>query len=74
MRVDKSDLTDAAALPEEQFLVRVQNLHRLELIVHPTAGGIEPVRGFRRSRGRLGHRACPAPRFQAIVEGMNLAD
>ena len=44
---NKSDLQDASALPQEQFLVRVQNLHRLELIVQLTSGGLEPVRGFR---------------------------
>jgi hypothetical protein len=69
--VDKADLQEASALSQEQFLVRVQNLHRLELIVQLTIGALEPVRGFR-GWGHSGHvgltalgeafmRACRGP-------------
>jgi hypothetical protein len=45
--VDKEALRSASGLAPEPYLVRVQNLHRLELIVQLTTGGLEPVRGFR---------------------------
>jgi hypothetical protein len=45
--VDKEDLRSASALDAEPYLVRIQNLHRLELIVQLTYAGLEPVRGFR---------------------------
>jgi hypothetical protein len=74
--VDKADLQEASALSQEQFLVRVQNLHRLELIVQLTIGRLEPVRGFR-GWGQFGHvgltalgeafmRACRGP--ERVVE------
>jgi hypothetical protein len=45
--VDKADLQLASGLSQKQFLVRVQNLHRLELITQLSRGpGAEPVRGF----------------------------
>ncbi len=77
--VDKSDLQDAADLPQEQFLVRVQNLHRLELIVQLTRGGLEPVRGFR-GWGHSGHvgltalgeafvKACRGPAWTGTWPG-----
>jgi hypothetical protein len=44
--VDKAELRRASELSREQFLVRVQNLHRLELITQLSTGpGAEPVRG-----------------------------
>lgn len=52
--VDKTALHGASGLDQEPFLVRVQNLHRLELIVQLTTGGLEPVRGFR-GWGPKGH-------------------
>ncbi len=45
--VDKADLESVPVLDQESFIVRVQNLHRLELIVQITSGGVEPTRGFR---------------------------
>lgn len=43
--VDKAALQKKSGLAFNGFIVRVQNLHRLELIVQLTTGGIEPVRG-----------------------------
>ena len=51
--VDKQALQEESGLAHQEFLVRVQNLHRLELIVQLTTGGLEPVRGFR-GWGHLG--------------------
>lgn len=44
--VDKAELESESGLSREQFLIRIQNLHRLELVVQITIGGLEPVRGF----------------------------
>lgn len=54
LAVEKANLQKASGLSQERFIVRIQNLHRLELIVQLTTGGMEPVRGFR-GWGHLGH-------------------
>ncbi|MBN1841318.1 MAG: DUF4393 domain-containing protein, partial [Deltaproteobacteria bacterium] len=45
--VDKAKLQSFSGLSQQQFLVRIQNLHRLELIVQLTHSMSEPIRGFR---------------------------
>ena len=76
--VEKETLKDASGLRAEDFIIRVQNLHRLELIVQITTGGLEPVRGAI-GWGPLGHvgltalgeafvRACRGPARSASVE------
>lgn len=51
--VDKKALQESSGLSQRDFLIRIQNLHRLELVVQLTSGGLEPVRGFR-GWGHLG--------------------
>lgn len=79
--VDKAKLRTESALSQEQFLVRVQNLHRLELIVQLTNVVAEPVRGFR-GWGHVGHvgltalgeafvRACRGPQ-ELVAQGTQL--
>lgn len=43
--VDKAVLQEKSGLALDRFIVRVQNLHRLELVVQLTTDGHEPVRG-----------------------------
>jgi hypothetical protein len=44
--VDKEELCEALGLPPNSFLLRLQNLHRLQLIEQLTYSGSEPVRGW----------------------------
>lgn len=43
--VDKAVLQEKSGLALDRFIVRVQNLHRLELVVQLTTDGHEPTRG-----------------------------
>jgi hypothetical protein len=43
--VEKPMLKQFCGLTDPQFIIRVQNLHRLEVIVQITTDGLEPVRG-----------------------------
>ena len=43
--VEKPMLKQACGLTDQQFIIRVQNLHRLEVIVQISTGGLEPIRG-----------------------------
>jgi len=69
--VEKEDLQKASGLSKEDFLIRIQNLHRLELVVQLTLYGPDGMRGSR-GWGGEGHvgltalgdafvRACHGP-------------
>lgn len=69
--LDKRKVQTDSDLTNIQFLIRIQNLHRLELIVQLTRGDLEPVRGTK-GWSRSGHvgltalgeafvRACRGP-------------